>query len=130
MDDSHIQEETVYFTIFHKQSNCYPGALKGASLAFVLCFPVEMPRTIQGSNFCTHAAPESFVIHDLHGRQTAGSYYSLTDRDPGPSFAHLTQGIFLTGPILAPFTILYRAPDSPEVAQALQAFANATYVGK
>jgi hypothetical protein len=83
-----------------------------------------------GERTLPKAVEKSFAIHDLHGQQTVGSYYSLTDRDPGPSFAHLTQGIFLTGPILAPFTILYRASDSPEVAQALQAFANATYMGK
>ena len=75
-----------------------------------------------------HSVEKTAPLRDLHGPQSMGSYYALTDSNPGPGeFTNLTQGIFLTGDILSTFTILYRTPSSPEVGLALKAFSEATY---
>jgi hypothetical protein len=76
-----------------------------------------------------HSVEKTVSLHELRGPQSIGFYYALTDREPGPGeFSNLTQGIFLTGDILSTFTILHRTSVPPEVAHALQAFAEATYV--
>lgn len=76
-----------------------------------------------------HSVEKTVTLHELRGPQSVGFYYALTDRKPGPGeFSNLTQGVFLTGEILSTFTILHRTSMSPEVAQALQTFAEATYV--
>ncbi len=68
-------------------------------------------------------------LHELRGPQSMGFYYAITDNNPGPGeFTNMTQGLFLTGDVLATFTILYRTPSSPEVDQALRALSEATYV--
>lgn len=75
-----------------------------------------------------HSVEKTVSLHELRGPQTIGFYYALTDREPGPGeFSNLTQGIFLTGDILSAFTILHRTSSPPEVARAIQAFAQATY---
>ena len=76
-----------------------------------------------------HSVEKTVTLHELHGQQSAGSYYSLTDNNPGPGeFTNLTQGVFLTGDILSAFTILYRTPVSSDLDKGLRAFAEATYI--
>ena len=83
-----------------------------------------------GENDIPHAVEKTLFVQDFRGPQSYGSYFSLTDNDPGPGYPYMVQGIFLTGPALAPFTILTRAPNAPEVAQALSSFTNATFVNE
>lgn len=81
-----------------------------------------------GEGLLAHAVEKAVELHDLSGAQTFGCYYSLTDSAPGPGeFTILTQGNFITGEILSAFTILYRTPASPDAAQALRSFTEATY---
>lgn len=69
------------------------------------------------------------TLLEIRGPESAGHYYTLTDRKPGPGeFKYLTQGSFLTGQILSAFTILHRAAAPPEVSEALRTFATATHV--
>jgi hypothetical protein len=76
-----------------------------------------------------HSVENVAPLHDLHGPQSVGFYYALTDNNPGPGeFTNITQGAFLTREILSTFTILHRTPVSPEVDQALRAFSQASYV--
>lgn len=76
-----------------------------------------------------HSVEKTATLRELHGPQTVGFYYALTDRSPGPGeFTNLTQGEFLTGEILSTFTILHRMPVSSDVDQALRAFAEAAQI--
>jgi len=76
-----------------------------------------------------HSVEKTATLHELHGQQSTGFYYALTDNNPGPGeFTNLTQGVFLTGDILSAFTILYRTPVSSDADKALRAFADATYI--
>ncbi len=76
-----------------------------------------------------HSVEKTATLHELHGPQTVGFYYALTDNHPGPGeFANLTQGIFLTGDILSAFTILHRTAVSADVDKALRSFAEAAYI--
>jgi hypothetical protein len=68
------------------------------------------------------------AMQELRGTQSVGSFYTLTDRNPAPGeYKYLTQGSFLTGEVLAVFTVLSRVPGTPEVGQALRMFADANY---
>jgi hypothetical protein len=92
--------------------------------------PDAMRADVQRSaeELLPHSVEKTATLHELHGRQSIGFYYALTDNNPGPGeFTNLTQGVFLTGDILSAFTILYRTPTSSEADKALRAFAEATY---
>jgi hypothetical protein len=82
-----------------------------------------------GASFLPHAVEKTLELHELHGPQATGFYYSLTDNNPGPGeFTYLTQGESLTGDVLLAFTILSRTPGSPEVDQALRGLAEAAQI--
>ena len=68
------------------------------------------------------------VLKEIHGDQSMGWYYALTDKKPAPGeFGYLVQGSFLTGEVLSVFTILHRAADSPDVPKVIQSLTSATY---
>jgi hypothetical protein len=93
--------------------------------------PDAMKADVQRSaeELLPHSVEKTATLHELHGRQSTGFYYALTDNNPGPGeFTNLTQGVFLTGDILSAFTILYRTPTSSDADKALRAFAEATYI--
>jgi len=86
----------------------------------------DVQRT--GDGLLQQAVEKNLTIQDLRGAQSMGSYYSLTDRNPGPGeHKYLMQGSFLTGELLSAFTVLSRVPAAPEVAQALRMFGDAMY---
>jgi len=91
----------------------------------------SLKATVQGAAkaLLPHSIEKTAPLHNLHGPQSVGFYYALTDNNPGPGdFSNLTQGVFLTGEILSTFTILHRTPVSREADQALLAFSEATYI--
>jgi hypothetical protein len=82
-----------------------------------------------GNGELLQAVEKNLILQELRGAQTVGTYYSLTDRKPAPGeFKGLTQGSFLTGELLAAFTILSDSPGSSEVRQLLKMFSDATHV--
>jgi hypothetical protein len=82
-----------------------------------------------GASFLPHAVEQTVELHELHGPQATGFYYSLTDNNPGPGeFTYLTQGESLTGDVLLAFTILSRSAGSPEVKQAIHSLAEAAQI--
>ncbi len=76
------------------------------------------------------AVEKKVAVVKLRGKHAIGYYFSLTDqgRSAGPrNYKYMTQGSFLTGPLLIVFTVLRRNPRGAEKEQALRAFANAIY---
>jgi hypothetical protein len=93
--------------------------------------PESLKATAQrtATELLPHSTEKTATLRDLRGPQSVGSYYALTDNNPGPGeFSNLTQGVFLTGEILSTFTILHRTAVSREADQALLAFSEAIYV--
>jgi hypothetical protein len=78
----------------------------------------------------SRAAEKEAPLVELRGKEAIGYYFSVTDRESssGPGqYRYMTQGTFVTGPLMNVFTILHRDAAAPEKEQALRAFANATY---
>lgn len=74
------------------------------------------------------AVEKTVVIQDLRGAQSAGFYFSLTDRAPPPSeYKYLTQGTYLTGEVMVVFTLLHREMPSPEKEQAIRMLTDSTH---
>jgi hypothetical protein len=67
---------------------------------------------------------------ELRGKQAAGYYFSLTDKEstsaPG-DYKYMTQGSFLTGCVLTVFTVLQHDSSRAEKDLALRMFAEAAY---
>ena len=81
-----------------------------------------------GNSLLFQASEKTLILKELRGKQSIGTYYTLTDREPGPGeFKYITQGSMLTGEALSAFTILSSSPSSSEVKQLLNMLAEATY---
>lgn len=77
----------------------------------------------------SRAVEKVATLHDLRGSQTTCYYYTLTDRESKPGeYTYLTQGMLLTGELLATLTVLRRTRESSEVTQALGALAGAMFI--
>lgn len=84
-----------------------------------------------GEHSLPNAVEKELKLSELHGAQSAGWYFALTDRAPGPGeFAYMKQGIFRTGELLNTFTLLSSAPNSDEVRQVMEMLRVATYSAK
>ena len=70
------------------------------------------------------------TLVELRGKQAAGYYYSLTDKEstsaPG-DYKYMTQGSVLTGRVLTVFTILQHESSGKEKDLALRMLADAAY---
>jgi hypothetical protein len=67
---------------------------------------------------------------EVRGDETAGYYYSLTDKFPGKragGYPYLTQGIAMTGPVTNVFTLFSRVADPAERERALRMIASARW---
>ena len=74
------------------------------------------------------AVEKAAVIQDLRGAQSAGFFFSLTDRAPPPGeYKYLTQGTYLTGEVMVVFTLLHREMPSPEKEQAIRMLTDSTH---
>jgi len=81
-----------------------------------------------GNTLLFQAVEKTLTLRELRGKQAIGTYYTLTDRKPGPGeFKYITQGSFLAGDVLSAFTILSENPDSSDVKQLLKMLSEATY---
>jgi len=81
-----------------------------------------------GEHMLPNAVEKELKLSELRGAQSAGFYFALTDRAPGPGeFAYMKQGVFRTGELLNTFTLLSSAPDSEEVRQLMEMLSAATY---
>ena len=94
--------------------------------------PDSMKKQVQTSAEASlpKAVEKKVAVVKLRGKHAIGYYFSLTDqgRSAGPrNYKYMTQGSFLTGPLLTVFTVLRRNPRGAEKEQALRAFANAFY---
>jgi hypothetical protein len=93
------------------------------------------PESIQantgrtGNGVLLQAVEKTLMLQELHGSESIGTYYALTDRKPSPGeFRDITQGSFRTGELLSVFTIRSSNPSSAEVKQLLRMLTDATYV--
>ena len=67
---------------------------------------------------------------EIRGKETAGYYYSLTDKFPSKSpggYPYLVQGIAVTGPVTNVFTLLSQTADPAERERGLAVIASATW---
>jgi hypothetical protein len=81
------------------------------------------------NDLLSHSVEKVATIQEIRGAESIVDSFALTDRDPGPGeYKYLTQGTFLAGEALSAFTILYRAPQTPEVAEAIRMFREAMYI--
>jgi len=81
-----------------------------------------------GNSLLFQASEKTLTLNEIRGTQSVGTYYTLTDRKPGPGeFKYITQGSVLTGDALSAFTILSSSADSSDLKQALKMLTDAAY---
>ena len=74
----------------------------------------------------TQSVETSLPLHDLKGPDVRGTYFSATDRAPGPGeFKYLTQGAMAVGGRAVAFTILSNGGPRPSVEPALRMLQSA-----
>jgi len=103
--------------------------LNSANLEKTTAESIKANTERTGNGVLLQAVEKTLTLHDLHGSQTAGTYYTLANRKPGPGeFKHLTQGSFLTGEMLSAFTLHSDNPNSSEFKQLMKMMSDAAYV--
>ncbi len=81
-----------------------------------------------GKALLTQSVEKAVSLKEIHGDQSIGWYYALTDKSPAPGeFGYLVQGSFLTGEVLSVFTLLCPAADSPAIPQVIEVFTAARH---
>ncbi len=73
-------------------------------------------------NLLPDAVEKEAGLVELKGKEVAGYYFRVTDRNPSTSpgeFKYLTQGMFTTPTGVAVFTLLHNEADPPERQQAV-----------
>lgn len=112
-----------------------PPAGNGFSILFTPIWPPagkapsnspEKIRAMQeqlGGKLLAGSVEKELAVKELRGPSAAGCYYSLTDRAPKPGeWTYMTQGAVGVVDLLAGFTILTNAKNSPDEKAALDMF--------
>ena len=75
---------------------------------------------LRGKPMLRTAKEQALEIHDFKGDSAAGSYFTLTDKAPGPGeFEYMTTCFVGVGDLLLTATILHHQKDAPELKLAL-----------
>ena len=82
--------------------------------------------TEQGGRLLRSSVEAVLSVKPLRGEETAGHYYSLTDRAPKPGeYKYLTQGVVVLGDVSFSFTVLTSTAGHPAREAALEALRRA-----
>jgi hypothetical protein len=78
----------------------------------------------------SNAIETEVQLVELRGKEGAGYYFTVTDRNPAPNpkqYKYLTQGMLSNSVGVTVFTLLHRESEIPERQQALAMLAGATH---
>jgi hypothetical protein len=77
-----------------------------------------------------NATEKEAQLIELNGKEVAGYYFTITDRNPSPGpkqYKYLTQGMLSNSVGVTFFTLLHRESEIPERQQTLAMLAGASY---
>jgi len=103
--------------------------LDAAALARMTPDTIKSNVKRSGDGLLAQATDKSLIIEELKGGDVSGFYYTLGDSDPKPGeYRYITQGSFLTGNLLAAFTIMHHQPNTEDVTRVLRMLAGSRHV--